>query len=461
MRKILFLSSFLPAVVFAFAAALIGFRNPNSFDAPLLVRISPVPVVFFLLAIGYVAAFLHKSALVRENLHGLVLLFLFTLGYFLIASILNKPDINTNNIYFAGDSGSWYQRMAGENGWNMGTRGVHPLAHIIFRPLVSILTIFTNGEGFYANLILLSAAGGGCVFLMWKIALSITENDAFSVLSASLLGLSASHLIFASVIETYIFSTFTLLLFIWLLLKNKPTYLFVATSSVTFGITVTNIVQQILTFLFVRKNIRQLIKVFGLVLAVSAGLNLVSKIIYPVTEYFFIPQNLTEEQRFSQEIDAERIMLVAENLFVYNMIAPQPYLSIRNEMPRFNFLRGTIQNYTWFGWTALAAWILTILSAFTISVSKHERKPEHNQLALSMLVCILFNFLLHIGYGIEPFLYSPNWTYALVLAVVILFQNTAKEIWFIPAWLTLVMLIAINNLWFIYLIARQVSEFIS
>lgn len=423
--------------------------------------ISSIPAFLFLLAVGVAALFSRRFPLIQANLHGIILFLLFLPGYFLISSVLNTPEINTNNIYFAGDSGSWYQRMAGEEGWNTGTRGVHPLAHLIFRPLVSMLTMITSGNRFYANLLLLAMAGSGCVFLMWKIVYAITENDAYSILSASLLGLSASHLIFANVIETYIFSTFCLLYFVWLLFKNKSTYLLVAASIATFGITITNLAQQVLTFWFIRKDLRQLVKIFGLVIVLSMGLNFISKVFYPITEYFFIPQNLTEEQRFSQEISANRVKLVVENLFIYNIAAPQPYMSIRNDMPRFNFLHETIQNYIWFGWAALLAWIVILTAAVMFAIFKRTYKPQHLQLVFSMLACIGFNLILHIGYGVEPFLYTPNWTYALVLAVTILLQNAAKRTWFTPIWLLCITAIAMNNFWFIYLIARQVSEFIS
>ena len=377
-----------------------------------------------------------------------------------MASILNKPSINTNNIYFAADSGSWVQRMAGADGWSTGIRGVHPLSHLLFRPLVAFLSILTNGDHFYANLILLATAGGGCIFLMWKIVQWMTENHVYAILCASLLGLSASHLIFASVIETYIFSTFFLLLFIWLLLTNKPSYLLVITSTATLGITITNVVQQGLTFLLTQRNLKRSITIFSLVLAISICLNVITRVIYPVTDYFFVPQNLMGEQRFSQGIDVKRIGLVAEDLFVYNIAAPQPYFSIRNEMPRFNFLSGTIQNYNWFGWPAVILWASTLILALVHLLSRNY-PAKYNGLLISMFACLIFNFILHIGYGFEPFLYTPNWTYALILIIAIILQNAAKRTWFPILWLFFVMSIFLNNLWLLYLVARRASEYLA
>ena len=459
MRKLFFISAFLPSVIFPLATLIIGLRNSSIFDAPSLLKISIIPAILFLLAFGTVLIFPQRSAFLRENFHGLILFFLFTLGYFLMASILNKPDINTNNIYFAADSGSWYQRMAAADGWDMSTRAVHPFTHLIFRPLIAFLAIFTGGDRFYANLILLATAGGGCVFLMWKIASKVSEDQVYAVLCASLLGISASHLIFASVIETYIFSTFLLLCFVWLLITNKSTYLMAAVSIATLGITITNIVQQVLTFLFTQRNIKRLLTLFTLVLFFGICLNFISRSIYPVTDYFFIPQNLMGEQRFSQEIDINRIGQVTEDIFLYNIAAPQPSLSIRNDMPRFNFLFGTIQNYSWFGWPAVILWIATLILAFIYFVT-HNYPAKYNGLLIAMLACLIFNFILHAGYGYEPFLYTPDWTYAIVVMITVLLQNAAKHTWFIIMLLFLLMSLLLNNMWLLYLIAGQVSEYL-
>lgn len=459
MRKIISLAVFLPAAIYPLAALTIGLRNSAVFEATALIKDAPLPAIFYLVAIA-ILIFRQRSGKLDQNFGGLVLFLLFALGYFLIASILNKTGVNTNNIYFSADSGSWYQRMAAEDGWDTGTRAIHPFSHLLFRPLVALLSILTGGDRFHAALFLLAAVGGGCVFLMWKIIRVLTENPPYAVLCASLLGLSASHLIFAGILETYIFSTFFLLLFIWLVLGDKSNLPLIATSVVTFGITVTNIVQQGLTILFVKRDIKRTALVFGLVLLFSVGLNLVSEFFYPVTEYFFVPQNLTGEERFSREIDLPRIGLVAENLLIYNIAAPQPYFSIRNEMPRFNFLNGTIQNYAWFGWAALLSWGLVLLFLPTYFF-RHNRSARDDRLFFALITCLLFNFLLQLGYGIEPFLYSPGWTYALVLLAALAFQDTAKQIKGLAGFLLLAAFIMLNNLWFLYLIVRRAAEYLA
>ena len=456
MQKWISRTAFLPSVLFPCAALVIGLRNAAIFDAPMVFINAPFPAVIFFVTFGAVCIFRNRSPLLQVNFPGLLLFFTFTVGYLLLASIFNKPEINTNNIYFAADNWSWYQRMAAADGWNVGTRAVHPLAHLIFRPLVTLSSFFTAGDRFHANLILLALAGGGCVFLMWKILQQISGREAFAVLFASVLGLSASHLIFASVIESYIFSTLSLLFFIWLLLNNKSIYWMIAAGVVTLGITITNTAQQALMAVFVQKNFRKVAILFTSIVLFGVGLNIVSRFVYPVTEYFFIPSNLTGEQRFSQEISLKRAALMAENILVYNIAAPQPYQSIRNEMPRFNFLNGTIWEYAWFGWPALIFWGIGLGLAFVGSF----RNPAHRAMSAAMLSCLAFNFLLHIGYGIEPFLYSTDWTYAIILFVALSLMEWAERTWFNIGLFILVLSVFVNNLWVVYLIARKVSEFL-
>ena len=188
------------------------------------------------------------------------------------------------------------------------------------------------------------------------------------------------------------------------------------------------------------------------------GLNIFSKFLYPATEYVFLPENLAGEQRFQKEITLQRAGLMAENLFIYNIAAPQPYTDMRNETLRFNFLNGTIGEYRWFGWPALILWLIMAGLALFYFPANLRRQAPYGSLAVSMLACLVFNFLLHIGYGAEPFLYSADWTYAVVLFTAINLNNLGGNNWFKFALFTLVASIFINNMWFLYLIAAKASE---
>jgi hypothetical protein len=456
MRKQIFLLVFAPSILFPLGAFFIAFRNPSIF--PFFSNPPFLAIFFFALAIGMLTFFLKRGNRLQENLHGVVLFVLFTVGYFILSGLFNSVDLNTNNVYFEADNWSWLRRMALEDGWNVGTRAAHPFVHLIFRPLTWVLSLFTAGDRYEANLLLLSLAGSGCVFLMWKIVKQISLDDAYAVSFASLLGLSASHLIFATVIETYIFSAFCLLLFVWLLLRDKPAFLLIAASSLAFGITITNIIQQGITALLVQRSLKRTVTLLGSVVLLGVGLNVLSHALYPVTEYVFLPQNLAGEQKFQKQPTLQRTELILEDLLVYNIAAPQPYVDTRNQTLRFNFLAGTIMEYIWFGWPALILWIAALsLTFFYFPVNLRLDTPKA-RLAVSVLACLLFNFVLHMGYGAEPFLYSAGWTYALILFTAINLTSLAERSWFKLMLVLLVSAVFVNNMWFLYLIARKTSE---
>jgi hypothetical protein len=458
MRKQIFPLVFGPAFLFPLAVFFIALRNPSIF--PFFLD-PPFPVIFFfILAISILIFFLKRANHLQENIHGLILLFLFTMGYFILSALFNRADLNTNNIYFEADSWSWLRRMALEDGWQMGTRAVHPLTPILFRPLIAALSIFSTGDRYQAGLFLLSLAGGGCVFLMWKIVRQISADEVNAILFASLLGLSASHLTFAAVVETYIFSAFCLLLFVWLLLNNRSAYTLMVVGIVTFGITITNIIQQGITFLLVQRDLKRAAMLFTCVLLIGVGLNVFSRVIYPATEYVFLPQNILEEQSFKKEITPKRAVLMAENLFIYNIAAPQPYTKIRDEVPRFNFLNETIKEYAWFGWPALILWLITLGTAIFYFFKNFHLNPQATHLAAAMLGCLFFNYFLHVGYGVESFLYSPDWTYALVLFTALSLNALTQRNWVKLMLFLLVLSVFVNNMWFLYLIAGRTSVYL-
>jgi hypothetical protein len=205
------------------------------------------------------------------------------------------------------------------------------------------------------------------------------------------------------------------------IITSKSTYLLAAVSIATLGITITNIAQQALTFLFTQRNFKRLLTIFTLVMLIGICLNFISRSIYPVTDYFFIPQNLMEEQRYLRK-SILNVGRVTKDFFIYNIAAPQPSLSIRNDMPRFNFLPGTIRNYSWFGWPAVILWVATLILALIYFLT-HNYPAKYNGLLIAMLACLIFNFILHVGYGFEPFLYTPDWTYAIVVMITVVYKR--------------------------------------
>lgn len=65
---------------------------------------------------------------------------------------------------------------------------------------------------------------------------------------------------------------------------------------------------------------------------------------------------------------------------------------------------------------------------------------------MALLANILFNFILHMNYGDDPILYSPDWTYALIFFFGISYEGLANKKWFQAIILIFLTGLLINNL---------------
>jgi hypothetical protein len=72
---------------------------------------------------------------------------------------------------------------------------------------------------------------------------------------------------------------------------------------------------------------------------------------------------------------------------------------------------------------------------------------------------LAFNFLLHMFYGTELFLYASFWTYALILFVALALAGFAGRQWFETILAVFLIILMINNFWFIFNILRALAPF--
>lgn len=443
---------------FPVLAALIGLRNGTLFEAPRLIQQAPWPwlLLFLLLTLWL------KRSPKQSNFLAALLLVAFTTGFFFLASILNKQYLNTNNVYFEADSRSWYWRMALPIGWTIGTRPIHFLAHFIFRPPIALLSLLTGGDRFYSTLLLLSLAGGGSIVLLFFILRELNFSPPQALSFSSLLGFSTSHLIFSSVIETYIFSACLLLIFIMILLKNRHFLYQFLVAALTMGITVPNVLQNLFVHLSLHRNLRKTLLFGSLIFAFGVLGNTITYSMKLVTGYFFDPTYIIKEKKgFAEPITLKRAQLMAENLFLYNIIAPHPYFYIRHKTkPRFNFIQESILEYFKFGKIGIKIWIV-ILGLTLVSLPRTLAHPDkYKALTVALLASLALNFLLHIGYGSEPFLYTADWTYALVLLVAINLRYFLSYTWVKVLLLLFLAMQFFNQLWVFYLITAFARPFL-
>ena len=89
--------------------------------------------------------------------------------------------------------------------------------------------------------------------MVWVFIKRQSQNRAYALLIAALLGLSTAHFFFGVVIESYIFSAAALIGFVLAIQKNAQILFAPVTLSViTFGITITNFAQNFIGFFIVQ-----------------------------------------------------------------------------------------------------------------------------------------------------------------------------------------------------------------
>jgi hypothetical protein len=413
------------------------------------------------------------SAFFREHMPGLLLAGFFFCVYIFIGLKLNRADIDTTDNYLDADNSTWMSRISAPSGSAIEMRGPHPFAYLVFRPLGWLLNIFTHNYSLSA-ILLNTFAGALCVFMAWVFIKRQFQDPVYALLIAGLLGLSTAHVFFGSIVESYIFSAATLIGFLLLLQAQRSNGALVASGLLTFGITLTNFVQNCIDMLVLRPRWREILRFMAWTISLGIILSLIHAALYPSSKLFFLLSGVKAEGEFSISVFSEpswraigRIVLLVRTILLYTVIAPRPHVfgaDIGGTFPSFNFFKispGTFafSNYVGLGNLLVIIWVLLLFAAGIDFLRKLIRTRKVD-FSLAFALSLLFNFALQLNYGYEPFLYSADWAYALVFFVAFGLAPYAKYHWFQYGMLLFLALLAYNQFQFFAFIFQQVSPFI-
>lgn len=405
-------------------------------------------------AFGFLEKFKHTKlySFIDENIAGIALAAAFFAVYLVIATVLNHPSFDVDDIFFDSDGMNWRLRLTTDNWHDFYWRSVHPFVLLLLKPPVDFIAMLLRGNKLFGAYVVVALGGAACVFLAWKFVKGVTENIVYASLVASILGFSASHLVFGSLIETYIFLAASLLLFFVLLLEEKPLSALVIASLPVIGITHTNFAQNALALFTMKPNIKGMIRYVAVVLVLLVQLSIVSNLFFPDAQpFFFVPSALLAEEQNFFPINTLRVEALTREFLFHNVVAPTPIL-YNGDIPftQFRFFKPEInelsvydtplQTFTsWF-------WLGLIALGFLVFLLNYKRYKT-NRLSLALIGCMSLNIGLHLRYGKELFLYSPNWTYALILLLALAWQGLSKYRWFQILLLIFVFFLMFNNSW--------------
>ena len=388
----------------------------------------------------------------NDNMAGILLALAFFAIYLVLATVLNHPRLDVDDIFFDADGLNWRLRLTTDNWQDFYWRSVHPFVLLLLKPPVDLIAMLLKGNKLFGAYVLVALGGAACVFLAWKFIKQVTGNSVYAALIASILGFSTSQLVFGSLIESYIFLAASLLLFFLFLLEEKPFSMLVLASLPVIGITHSNFAQNTLAFFTMKPDLKALFRYVAVVLVLLVQLSLVSNLFFPDAQpFFFVPSALLAEEKNIFPLNTLRVEALARAFLFNNVVAPTPILytgdipftQYRFFKPEINKLSAydtplqTFTSWFWLGLMGLGAVVFTL----------KFRGYKTNSLSLALLGCIFLNVMLHLRYGKELFLYSQNWTYAVILLLGLALQGFSKHRWLQIALLLFVFFLMFNNGW--------------
>ncbi|MDP2777443.1 MAG: hypothetical protein Q8O48_07355, partial [Anaerolineales bacterium] len=410
---------------------------------------------------------------IKENLPGIYAGAMFFLVNLVLARAFNHPTFSLNSIVFEADAGPWLAILGYPEGFNVN-RAVHPLVLITLRPFVRLIGLFVGEKWFLAPMIAIAAISGSAVLMAWIFVKRAAQKDTYAFIFAVLLGTSASHLLFGSLTETYVFGMASLIFFFLLIQADEKRFsVLVPAGLLVFGIAVTNLAQSMIGLFFKKFGFRRLVYYGVVLLAAGIALTAFVSMLYPGNQsFFYVPQDISFEARFTQPIYADplegvvnRIKIVGRTVFLYDVLAPTPIEVFTGKQAGTPIINLKTYHYkddivAWYDGLAnipLVLWFL-LLVASLIFFLKNIRSQD-TPLLLGLLGSIAFNYFLHMNYGTELFLYTPYWTFLLVFFISVSLKELAGYRWLHISLTVFLLMLMANNARFMFIILRGLSPY--
>lgn len=410
---------------------------------------------------------------IKENLPGIYAGFLFFLVSLILARAINSLRFNIHSIIFEADAEPWLNIMGYPDGYDVN-RAVHPLVLITMRPFTRFIGFFMGENWFLSPMISISIMSGATVLMAWIFLKRAIKNETYAFIFTLLLGATASHLLFGSITETYIFGMASLMFFLLLIQADEKRFsVLVPAGLLVFGVTITNIGQSVIGLFFKKFGFWRLVRYCTLVLSTGIVLTAFVSMVYPDNQtFFYVPQDILFEARFSQPVYASpmeqltrRAKTVARAIFLHGTLAPTPiedYTGKQTDTPiikfkTYNVKDNIVAKYEGLAIIPLTLWALLMTAAALLFIK--NIRTQDTPLLLSLLGGIAFNYFLHLNYGDEIFLYTAYFTFLVVFFVAVALKDLGERIWFNMALTIFLLMVMANNAKFIFTIMHGLAPY--
>ena len=342
---------------------------------------------------------------------------------------------------------------------------VHPLFVILLNPAGTLLRKLT-GSPLLAAVILGAGGGALCVVAAHAFFAAIGLGPTAAAALSCLLGVSTSHLIFASLPDTFIFTALSFTAGAWLAMRRSGSLrLGVPAGVFSMGMATTNLGPFSLLFAAgawraegFRAAVRKSVALVVLVLLAAVGLSLLQKTVYPSSNLFFVPESFREDTGYmfvphSAKRAEIRARVLLRHVTVFDLVAPRPLVRTPegSPVPWVTFHKATLADLGVAGRCAVGLlFALYALAVYGIFRARLFREPVLQALVLGIAALSAFHYF----YGDDLFLYSCSWVFLVVGAVAWGLQGVSQSgrIWERAVNLLLVLLVvltAVNNLGFL------------
>jgi hypothetical protein len=300
----------------------------------------------------------------------------------------------------------------------------HPLFVLLLNPvgvaLKALLRVFeVEQAGRLAAALLCALAGAACVAAFSRLLRQSGLDLATTLLWSAVFALSASQLFFSVVPESWVFSALALLLLFGS--ASRRPLARVAAGVFAFGMAVTNVVAVVLAAAGsrdadVRPPLRAQATYVVIVVAIVAALSVVQTAIYAETAPFWSVSGLPRDDRLSfvwpghpRDVVA-RVAELVPNFLEWNLAAPRVTTKRDEARTVVDFApEGALPRPA--GIVHAAIWAAVVLAALARGVrTRAWRRPLVAVLGLWTLALAA----LHMVFGTSLFLYSGQWTFAVV-----------------------------------------------
>ena len=442
-----------------------AFFDVAFFDAAFLVLafFDVFPAVFFVEAIqillpteGFGRHFPYCFRLARVNRRWRELAPLVAAGV-LVAAIAfigskhfpTSAYLGATDVWFEGDLRRVYSNMVDRQSDHYRSK-VHPLFSI-----VAYVMTWVPRRALSIDPVLSVRLVGAAMAFVWGLLLFLllraVTRSPWSALLLTLLGaVSASFVFWATVPETYIFGSASILfallaathsggqaiLPVHRLQGDRQDCLSSTTTAAiaaTLAFTVTNVMAGLATAIATLPW-RRALQAAANALCIVVLLWGVQKYIIPSTQFFIGDK---EEKDYMFRLDAARVASVARSFVVTSMVMPTPTRETRYYQPEAILFT---QRSPVSAWPAVVFWLALLL----LGCIGLRAAPELRALRIALLLTLAGQFVLHVVYGEETFLYSLHFAPLLVVLAAFAFRTRWKVVAYVLAAVLLVTA-AMNN----------------